>query len=79
MGGGARSATWRQIIADITGLTVERTESADASFGAALIAGIGTGVFASPEDAVMKCVRLLDTTTPDPRDSQILQRIVRHL
>jgi xylulokinase len=66
MGGGARSATWRQIIADITGLTVERTESADASFGAALIAGIGTGVFASPEDAVAKCVRLLETTTPDP-------------
>ncbi len=65
MGGGARSATWRQIIADITGLTVERTESADASFGAALIAGIGTGVFASPEDAVEKCVRLLDTTVPD--------------
>ena len=66
MGGGARSATWRQIIADVTGLTVERTESADASFGAALMAGIGTGVFASPEDAVAKCVRLLDTTTPDP-------------
>ncbi len=65
MGGGARSATWRQIIADITGLTVERTESADASFGAALIAGVGTGVFASPEDAVAKCVRLLDTTAPD--------------
>jgi xylulokinase len=66
MGGGARSATWRQIIADVTGLTIERTESADASFGAALIAGIGIGVFASPQDAVAKCVRFLDTTTPDP-------------
>ena len=66
MGGGARSATWRQIIADVMGLAVERTEAADASFGAALIAGIGTGVFASPEDAVAKCVRLSDTTTPDP-------------
>jgi xylulokinase len=65
MGGGARSATWRQIIADVTGLVVERAESADASFGAALIAGIGTGVFASPEDAVARCVRFLDTTTPD--------------
>lgn len=68
MGGGARSSLWRQIIADVTGLTIERTESADASFGAALIAGIGTGVFASPEDAAAKCVRLLDTTVPDPRN-----------
>jgi xylulokinase len=66
MGGGAKSATWRQIIADVTGLVIERTESGDASFGAALIAGIGTGVFASPADAVEKCVRLLDRTEPDP-------------
>ncbi len=65
MGGGARSETWRQIIADVTGLTIERTESADASFGAALVAGMGVGVFASPEDAVARCVRLLDTTDPD--------------
>jgi xylulokinase len=65
MGGGARSATWRQIIADVTGLTIERTESADASFGAALLAGLGIGLFPSPEDAVARCVRLLDTTTPD--------------
>ena len=65
IGGGARSAVWRQIIADVTGLTVERTEAADASFGAALLAGIGTGVFASPRDAVAACVRLADTTMPD--------------
>ncbi|WP_297444165.1 xylulokinase [Acidocella sp.] len=66
MGGGARSAAWRQIIADITGLTIERTEASDASFGAALVAGIGAGQFTSPEEAVANCVRLLDVTTPDP-------------
>lgn len=65
MGGGARSATWRQIIADVTGLTIERTEAADASFGAALVAGVGAGVFASHEEAVARCVRLLDVTEPD--------------
>jgi xylulokinase len=68
MGGGAKSALWRQIIADVTGLTVERTESGDASFGAALIAGIGTGIFASPADAISKCVRLLDQTTPNAKN-----------
>jgi xylulokinase len=65
LGGGAQSVTWRRIIADVTGLVVERTESGDASFGAALLAGIGTGVFAGPEDAITKTVRLLDITTPD--------------
>ncbi len=65
LGGGAQSITWRQIIADILGLPVERTETGDASFGAALMAGIGTGVFASPLDAVRRCVRLRDVTEPD--------------
>jgi xylulokinase len=67
MGGGARSPLWRQIIADVTGLTVERTESGDASFGAALVAGIGAGVFASPEEAIERCVRLQDSNGSDAR------------
>jgi xylulokinase len=65
MGGGARSETWRQIIADVTGLTVEVMEQGDASFGAALVAGIGVGVFASPQDAVARCVRLKTSAPPD--------------
>ena len=67
MGGGARSATWREIIADVTGLTVELMENGDASFGAALIAGIGTGIFASPEDAIARCVRRVSMCAPDAR------------
>ncbi|HQT64234.1 MAG: xylulokinase [Acidocella sp. 20-57-95] len=65
MGGGARSATWRQIIADVTGLTVEVMENGDASFGAALVAGIGVGVFASPQAAVAQCVRQVSMCVPD--------------
>ena len=75
MGGGAKSAVWRQIIADVTGLTVERTESGDASFGAALIAGIGTGIFSSPQDALDKCVRLLDQTTSDPKNHEFYSKL----
>ena len=66
MGGGAKSATWRQIIADVTGLAVEVMENTDASFGAALLAGIGVGVFATAEDAVAQCVRPLAACTPNP-------------
>jgi xylulokinase len=66
MGGGARSATWRQIIADVTGLAVERPGNGDASFGAALVAGIGVGFYPDPKAAVAQCVRVLDRAEPDP-------------
>jgi len=75
MGGGARSATWRQIIADVTGLTVEVMENGDASFGAALIAGIGTGVFASPEDAITRCVRGVSICTPDAKNHETYSKL----
>jgi xylulokinase len=65
IGGGARSATWRQIVADVLGVEIRRPENGDASFGAALVAGVGVGTFASYDDAVARCVRLLDTNKPD--------------
>lgn len=67
LGGGARSATWRQIIADVTGLTVKVPVNGDASFGAALVAAVGAGIFASPEEAVARCVRIKDENVPDPQ------------
>ena len=65
IGGGSRSATWRQIMADVTGLSIEKPENGDASFGAALVAGIGIGAFASPEDAIRRCVRMVGRAEPD--------------
>ncbi|MDF2374564.1 MAG: xylulokinase [Rhizobiaceae bacterium] len=44
-GGGARSNFWRQIVADTLEIPIELPMAADASYGAALLAGIGTGVF----------------------------------
>ena len=75
LGGGARSATWRRIIADVTGLAIERTESGDASFGAALLAGIGTGLFASPEDATRRCVRLAGRDLPNMENHDVYGRL----
>ena len=65
IGGGSRSPTWRQIIADVTGLVIEKPEHGDASYGAALLAGIGVGAFASPEEAVARCVRIAGRAEPD--------------
>ncbi len=66
LGGGARSPVWRQIIADCIGLRIERPANGDASFGAALVAGLGAGVFSSPQDAVARSTRVVAEERPDP-------------
>jgi xylulokinase len=75
LGGGARSATWRQIIADVTGLAVERPGNGDASFGAALVAGIGVGFYPDPKAAVKACVFVLDRCEPDPERQALYDRM----
>lgn len=65
IGGGARSAVWRQIVADVLGqpVTTMRAEEGPA-FGAALLAGVGAGVYPDVETAVAATVRTATTTTP---------------
>jgi xylulokinase len=53
-------------MADVTGLAMEIPENGDASYGAALVAGIAAGVFASPAEAVARCVRIVARCAPDP-------------
>lgn len=69
-GGGARSGLWRQILADVFDATV-LTAAADTgpAFGAAILAGIGTGAFPSVGDAVQRLVPTGSETTPDSRGS----------
>ena len=52
-GGGTRSEAWMQLRADITGKTVAAMQSgAEAScLGAAMLAGLGAGIFKDPDDA----------------------------
>jgi xylulokinase len=66
IGGGSTSPLWRQIIADILGVEVTKMERDDSSLGSAMLAGVGTGVFASFREAVQKCARVQSVTTSDP-------------
>ncbi len=64
-GGGARSPVWRQIQADVFGtelVLVNVTEGA--AYGAALLAGVGAGTYASVEEAVAATVHVTDRTLP---------------
>lgn len=64
-GGGALSPLWRQIQADILGLPLITVKTKEKSAtGAAMIAGIGTGVFQSFEEACQHTVVFGEETLP---------------
>ena len=70
IGGGSKSATWSQIVCDVFGKPVEIPVNGDASFGAALLAGVGVGLFADEHEAVAKSVRVARRFDPDPARTQ---------
>ena len=64
-GGGAKSALWRQIIADVLGVelvTVNTTEGA--AFGAVLLAGVGAGVYKDVPTACEATIQITGRTSP---------------
>jgi len=66
-GGGARSAFWRQLQADVYGVPVALTSAVEGpAFGAALAAGVGAGVWPSVAEACRETVRETEVLEPDP-------------
>jgi xylulokinase len=64
-GGGALNPLWRQIQADILGLPLVTVQTQEKSAtGAAIIAGIGTGVFSSFDEACKRAVVFGEEVTP---------------
>jgi xylulokinase len=74
-GGGARSALWRQILADVFGRRVAALESQEGSaFGAALLGMVATGCFATVEEACAATVREVATVDPRPLEAKSYRR-----
>jgi xylulokinase len=66
-GGGARSPLWRQMLADVFDTqiaTVKVTEGA--AYGAALLAGVGAGVYEDVAQACQKAIQVTGRTRPGP-------------
>jgi xylulokinase len=74
-GGGARSACWRQIVADVLGVEVLLPRVTDASFGAALLAGVGVGLFENERAAANACTEVIGGARPDARRSQFYDEL----
>lgn len=76
IGGGARSALWRQMYADATGLPVMAGKTIDASaVGAAMTAGVGAGLFGSFAEAARAMSRLEPPTMPDRHRRQVWRQL----
>jgi sugar (pentulose or hexulose) kinase len=61
------SDLWRQIMTDILGLPLQKPLlSEQAGVGAALIAGVGAGIYSSFVDAKARVARYSAPTLPDP-------------
>lgn len=64
-GGGAKSAVWRQMLASVFGRPVVVLASQEGSAqGAGLLAMVGTGAFATVEEACSRAVREVDALSP---------------
>lgn len=66
-GGGAKSPLWRKMIANILNIKVDSIESEEGpALGAAMLAAVANGEFASVEEAAAKIVKVTETIDPDP-------------
>lgn len=71
-GGGARSPLWRRVQADVTGREhVLINVDEGPAFGVALLAGVGTGVWSSVEEACRATIHVTDSCPPDPDNRPI--------
>ncbi|HLO17967.1 MAG TPA: FGGY-family carbohydrate kinase, partial [Anaerolineales bacterium] len=67
VGGGAKSPLWNQIKADVTGLQVNVPEITETTaLGAAFLALVGTGDYASLSEASDQIVKIRERIDPDP-------------
>jgi len=78
-GGGARSPLWRQIQADVYGQAVETVETEEgAAYGAALLAGVGAGVWPTVDEACAATVRARARVEPDADALRVMSESYKH-
>lgn len=71
MGGASNSRLWVQIKADVTGRTIRVPASDTATtLGAALLAGVGCGIYRDYEEAVKRTITIRRVQEPDERNHE---------
>ena len=66
VGGGAKGALWLRIIADVTGIRLDVPRVLEAgALGAAILAGVGVGVYPNVQEAAERLVLIVARVVPD--------------
>lgn len=75
MGGSSNSVLWTQIKADVTGKTIQvPTSDTATTLGAALLAGVGCGIYQDYEEAVKQTIVITRTQEPNMKAHQTYQK-----
>lgn len=75
MGGSANSLLWIQVKADVTGKTIVVPASDTATtLGAAMLAGVGTGLYKNFDEAVSLTVQTRRRHEPNPANREIYEK-----
>jgi xylulokinase len=74
VGGGSRSPLWRQIKADVTGLPVSITDTAETTaLGAGILALTGSGLNDSLDETINMTTHVIETRDPDTETRKIYE------
>lgn len=67
LGGGAKSPLWCRIVANVLNVKVDKINSEEGpAFGAAILAAVGCGEYASVEEASNKLIQIVETIDQTP-------------
>jgi len=77
-GGATRSPLWNQIQADIYNIPVAKGSVEEAtSLGAAILAGVGVGIFKSVSDAAETMVQIGERREPDEKNREVYDKLYK--
>ncbi len=69
VGGGTRNRWWQALKADVLGIPIQTLAVSDVTAqGAALLAGLGVGIYASADQAAARALRLSSRYEPNPEN-----------
>lgn len=75
MGGSSNSILWTQIKADVTGKTIKvPTSDTATTLGAAILAGVGVGVYGSFDEAVQETIVVTRVQEPDMEKHEMYKK-----
>lgn len=75
IGGGAKGALWRQIVADVLGLKLQKIKVDDSSFGTAILTAVGIGWYPSFADAAEACIEIDSEIEPNPETVKVYEKL----